>query len=247
VLSAAPGANREIAFRRAELLARLGELATAEKLYLGLLAASRGTDLAAWEGAAATMSAARRDAEFLRMTESMVARATEQTPLDLRRKLHGLRGMAQEALGQMDEALASYERVIALGDPDPVTLNNAAWILARHKRQSFDQAWVYASRALELMPDSPSIQHTAAMVLAASGKTEEALARLEQAIAAQARQAVDARGAVKPDYLCDRAELLVALSRREEALKQVDEVLRLYAGTSAAARAAVIRAQIQAG
>jgi tetratricopeptide (TPR) repeat protein len=68
-------------------------------------------------------------------------------------------GQAHQQLGQIDQAVESYRRALALNDKDVVSLNNLAWILAE-LRKKLDEALPLATKAEQIAPNSPEVLDT---------------------------------------------------------------------------------------
>jgi putative PEP-CTERM system TPR-repeat lipoprotein len=82
-----------------------------------------------------------------------------------------------EATGKQREAIGEYERLVA-SDPDPLALNNLAWILA----ESGDaRALDMARRAHELAPGVAEIADTYGWILVRNNKVADGVAVLEKA------------------------------------------------------------------
>ena len=95
-----------------------------------------------------------------------------------------LRGSAAYEAGQYTEALAAYDRALALRPDDPNIpniLNNRGNALNYLKRH--DEALADLNRALALRPDDPNALYNRGCVLALTMKPDEAMAAIEAAIA----------------------------------------------------------------
>ena len=115
--------------------------------------------------------------------------------------------------GSADAASAAYERMLATGKPDPVVLNNLAWLY--FERQD-GRALELAKRAYDLAPRQPQIVDTYAWILFQQGKREQGLELLKKA-------AELAPG--DPDIAVHVASALADSGQQAEALKQVRGVL----------------------
>lgn len=96
--------------------------------------------------------------------------------------------LGSRALLQSDAALAEelYRRVLAVAPDDVMALNNLAWSLAKlHKPGGLD----LILKAMKLMPDSPVLLDTLALVYGADGQWTKALEVQEAAIARAPDQA----------------------------------------------------------
>ncbi len=83
--------------------------------------------------------------------------------------------------GERDKAVRYYDQAISSNPENAVALNNLAWI---YHVQGDDRAEGLARRALEQMPDSPSVMDTLAWILVENGETAEGYELLERAAAA---------------------------------------------------------------
>ncbi len=94
---------------------------------------------------------------------------------------HNNIGLACDALGRMDDAVAHYRRAIAL-NPDYVDAHNnlGAALLARRK---LDEAAAHYQRALSLKPDFAEAHINLANVLREQGRLDEAAACYRHALA----------------------------------------------------------------
>jgi cellulose synthase operon protein C len=80
--------------------------------------------------------------------------------------------------GRDDEAREQLEIIVKQVPNDLSALNNLAWVLRVSSR---DRAEALAKRARAIAPDNPAVADTLGVILLANGKTDEALAALEQA------------------------------------------------------------------
>jgi len=104
-------------------------------------------------------------------------------------------------LGNDDQALEQYRRLIEVAPDSPMVLNNLAWL---ERNRDPELALGYIERAIALAPDSIQIIDTYAMVELARGNQKAALELSERALAA----APDA-----PELLLNRARVLVEAGR----------------------------------
>jgi tetratricopeptide (TPR) repeat protein len=125
-------------------------------------------------------------------------------------------GLAQASLHRPEEALASFDRALAL-KPDLVgALNNRGAALRDLARP--EEALASFDRALALQPDYAEALNNRGAALGDLRRTEEALASFERALA------------LKPDYveaLNNRGVALRDLGRTEEALASFERALAL--------------------
>lgn len=91
---------------------------------------------------------------------------------DLAEAYHGL-GQCQQALGQIDPAIASYRHALAILGNDVVALNNLAWILAELRKDP-EAALPLAAKAAELAPQSAEVLDTLGWIQYRRGAYAEA-------------------------------------------------------------------------
>ena len=113
-----------------------------------------------------------------------------------------------------DQALACYDRALALAPGYPDALNNKALILAR--RGQLDEAVALYDRAIALSPAFPAAHANRATALGLMHRLDEAVAGYDAAIALQP-------GLV--DAVLSRADVLARLLRVDEAVAGYDQVL----------------------
>jgi tetratricopeptide (TPR) repeat protein len=121
---------------------------------------------------------------------------------------HNNLGNALYKLKKYDEAIEAYSQALILSPNDPVIMNNLAWVLAKRNR-SLDIARKLMDRALALRPNDPEYWDTLAEVHLALGEREEALVKIDKAIALGGRAA----------YLQKRREGIAALIARGEKVR----------------------------
>ncbi|MGQ0613233.1 MAG: tetratricopeptide repeat protein [Planctomycetaceae bacterium] len=199
--------SRTNAILRGEILIRLQEWDVAHALYLGLLVQSNLGDETAWERLREVMAGARREGEFLEITQqALKAPSVQKLPL-VAGQLHSLRARTLEDAGRMMEAIAAYEQAILLNDEDWVSLNNLAWRLATNSPDRVADALGFIQRALALRPKHAKLHDTAAEVLSLAKEWQTALEHMEQALAGAGPH---------PPYLLRKAKLLMRLDRDEQ-------------------------------
>ena len=93
-------------------------------------------------------------------------------------------GMLQQQAGQDAEAIAAYEKVLALAPDNAVILNNAAWL---YQQKGDSRGLELAKRAYEAAPERPEIVDTYGWILLQRGKKAEGLTVLQQALVAAPR------------------------------------------------------------
>ena len=125
------------------------------------------------------------------------------------------RGLALEALGRSDEALASFDRFLAANPNEPRVLNNRGNTL--RSLQRLDEALSSIDRALAIKPDF-------AEALNNRGNTLQDLKRLDEALVSF-EHALKIRPSAAGYY--NRGNVLRALRRFEAALDSYDQALRL--------------------
>ena len=116
----------------------------------------------------------------------------------------------------MQEALASFDRALALQPASPESLNNRGSVLALLKR--YDEGLASLNRALALKPDYAEAFSNRANALEKLNRFEEALASCDRALA------------IKPGYpeaFNNGGNALRELQRPEEALARYDRALAL--------------------
>jgi tetratricopeptide (TPR) repeat protein len=138
----------------------------------------------------------------------------------------------QTRLGRGNEALASYDRALALRHDDAVLFNNRGAVLQGLKR--FDEALASYEQAIALKPDYADALYNRGVVLQELKHFEDALASYDQAIAVQPDHAaaLNNRGAVLrqmkrfDDALASYERILVLRSNDAEALNNRGVVLQ---------------------
>jgi tetratricopeptide (TPR) repeat protein len=135
-------------------------------------------------------------------------------------------GRAQQAMGQTDRAVASYERALALDGNDVGALTSLASILGAVPASS-DRALTLASRAAKLRPAAPDVLDTLGWVHYRRGAYAEA----ERALARAVERAPDS-GLLR--YHLGMA--YVRLERPLEAVIALREAARLDAGLARSER-----------
>ncbi|EAQ98899.1 XrtA/PEP-CTERM system TPR-repeat protein PrsT [Congregibacter litoralis] len=111
-------------------------------------------------------------------------------------------------------ATAQYQTLIDDGSEDVVALNNLAWLI---REQQTSKALEYIQRADRLAPDSFSVKDTYAMVELERGEFDRAL-MLNQ-------RAIDGAPDPKEDLLLNRARILAAAGRGDEARGVLEKLL----------------------
>jgi hypothetical protein len=132
---------------------------------------------------------------------------------------HYNRGVTLHELQRIDEALAAYERAIALKPDFVEALNNRGNILAGLKRH--DEALASFDRALVLRPDFAEAHNNRGVTLYELRRFDEALASHDRAIALKPNH---------PEALNNRANALHELRRHDEALASYERAIALKTG-----------------
>jgi protein O-GlcNAc transferase len=125
-------------------------------------------------------------------------------------------GIAYQKLGQVDEALESFDKAIVAKTDFASAHHNRANLLREAKR--YPEARESYDRALTLQPDNPLIHANYATLLYDLHEAEDALQSLEKALA------------LRPDYPTAhfrRGEILLELQKPKEALAAFDRALSL--------------------
>ncbi len=100
----------------------------------------------------------------------------EENPEDYGARL--LYARVLESQGQISEAVAEYEALLAVDRLDAVGLNNLAW---QYSQRGDDRALALAERAHELAPENGSIMDTLGWILVGEGDLDRAVSLLRQA------------------------------------------------------------------
>ena len=122
----------------------------------------------------------------------------------------------QQTLGRVNEALATYERVLTLRPEDAVVLNSRGGILLKLKQP--EDALASYERALALQPNYFEALNNRGAALRELERVDEALASCEQAVALRPDSA---------DAFYNRGVFLSALRRVEEALASYEQAVAL--------------------
>jgi Flp pilus assembly protein TadD len=122
-------------------------------------------------------------------------------------------GIQLEQSGQVDRAIARFERVTQLAPNNVTAINNLAWWL--HERDP-TRAVQLATRALELAPQSGAVMDTLAMAYLAAGRAEEALAASDRALVLEPNSGL---------FRVHKARVLRHLGRIDEATETLEQAL----------------------
>ena len=124
--------------------------------------------------------------------------AAEPEPVD--GQAHNNLGIALQAQGRLDQAVAAYRQAVAL-DPDLAEAHNNLGTALREQGRPDEAAACYR-RAIELRPDYPEAHNNLGNALRALGRLDEAIACLRRALA------------LKPDYPHAHNNLGIALQEQ---------------------------------
>jgi tetratricopeptide (TPR) repeat protein len=123
-------------------------------------------------------------------------------------------GAVEASQGDLAQAIDDFQKAIDAVPDHKLALANLSIVLAKARR--FDEAVGVARRALKVMPESGTVRYVlATSLLFTDGDTDEVLDNLERA-----------SGDVPLAHLLV-AQLLVRRDKRDEAIRHVEEYLRL--------------------
>lgn len=125
-------------------------------------------------------------------------------------------GLALRDLNRLEDALSSFERVLAINPDFADALHCRGHALQELGR--LDEAVAAYDRALRIRPDSTESLKNRGCALLELGRADEALESLELALVSDPGN---------PDTLNDRGNALIALHRNEEALQCFDRALAI--------------------
>ncbi|HMM77413.1 MAG TPA: PEP-CTERM system TPR-repeat protein PrsT [Gammaproteobacteria bacterium] len=146
------------------------------------------------------------------------------------RVLHA--GRLQEA-GEDGAAIAEFERVLAQAPDSPVVRNNLAWL---YRKIGDARALDMARKAFELAPRRAEVVDTYGWILLEEGRHEQALKILGQAVDLAPNNR---------DIRFHRARALERMGREEEALRELEALLRDPADFESRAQAEQLRYELQ--
>jgi tetratricopeptide (TPR) repeat protein len=130
--------------------------------------------------------------------------------------VHVNRGVALQEMKRYEDALASFEKAVALKPDHAEALNNRGAVLQKMKRS--DDALASYNKAIELKPDYANAHYNRGSTLRQLGRNDAALASFERAIA------------LKPDYAeayNNRGILLREMKQYDAALSSFDQAISL--------------------
>jgi tetratricopeptide (TPR) repeat protein len=119
-------------------------------------------------------------------------------------------GMALAGRGQIEEAMAHYEKALEINPNDADAYNNLGMALAG--RGQFERAMAHYQKALEINPEKAEARSNLGIALASCGRATEAIAQYRIALK------------IKPGYAAAHLNLGVALA----GLGQLDEAITQY-------------------
>lgn len=151
---------------------------------------------------------------FADVSQALALNPADASALALRCQIHVAGGNLQAAQGDLQSALSADAR------------SGAAQVCQAglHIRQrQFAEAVAAYDRAIAAGEDTPGLRAERATALAMAGRPQDAIAALDQVIAGS-RSAAPAQRA---EWLVDRARLNAAVGRRDAALKDLEQAIRL--------------------
>src|SRR5271166_4791570 len=146
--------------------------------------------------------------QFLRLArrfeqaEQAAAQAIELRPDDP--DIHAAAAWVASNQDQQDEAVTRVERALAIDPRNATALRSRIQFLRLARR--FEQAEQAATAAIELRPDDPDIHTTAAWVASDQDQQDEAVTRVERALAIDPRNATALRSRIEVLRLARRFE-----------------------------------------
>lgn len=135
-------------------------------------------------------------------------------------EVYELQGQVAQALGDADQAEASFRRLLKQAPDNPQVLNNLAMVLAQRGGGRLNEAEQLATRAVKLEPQDPNLLDTLALVRLKRGQLEQAESAITQAIRMDPGN---------PAWRLTHAEILDAMGKTDQA--QI--IRKRYAGASA--------------
>jgi tetratricopeptide (TPR) repeat protein len=141
--------------------------------------------------------------------------------------------MLRQQMGHDAQALEAYEQAVTKAQPNPVILNNMAWLyLDRDARRAME----LATQAYELAPSRAEIVDTYGWVLFKGGRRSEGLAALQQALVIAPRNA---------EIALHVGEALQQLNRDAEARSVLERIVRENPNTDFAESARALLAKLR--
>ena len=133
------------------------------------------------------------------------------------------KGLVLRRLGRQEEALTCMDKAFELTPEDGEAWNERA-VLLYEEYQRLEAALTCLDKAVELKKNDPTLWSNRGVALSSVGRHEEALQCFDQAIELNA-------SASYPYFSFNRAAALMALSRWDEGIAQLDAALRYLADT----------------
>ncbi|MHC4952295.1 MAG: tetratricopeptide repeat protein [Planctomycetota bacterium] len=254
VLTSAP-ATRAITLARAAVLHERDRIAEALELYTKLLV-NNAFDRQALDPRHGILMSKSRIDEAIQFLDRYIDYFEKKKLLDhpLRAHCLVLRGEALQRKGKVREALRDYEMANKDGGGGMVSYNNGAWLLAERAahaaqsgsedKESLATATAWADRAIELGANVANVWDTAAYVDFVAGRNDRALVRIDEALRIHDGASPDS---TNPDYRLRRAEILHALGKQAEAVKELQLVEKNFPKTKAATSAIGLLKEYGAG
>ncbi|WP_299552963.1 tetratricopeptide repeat protein [uncultured Tateyamaria sp.] len=203
--------NLSLRFILATSHAANGDLAVAETLLSALLQEDRNR-MRIWSELYRLQRIQRRDTVASRTLQDGLAIDPDN------RDLLWLQAAELEVAGDIDGAIANYERIYERNSGDLIAANNLASLLATYKTDadSFERAWIVARRLRDT--DVPALQDTYGWITFRRGNVEESLSYLEAAATALTSDAI---------VQFHLGQVYGALDRRDAAIAQYRRMLEL--------------------
>lgn len=194
--------NSDEYWRRGEELQRAGRYQEAEESLLR--DAALNPDGPAWRLIAKTRAAAKDQPGALKALDQALVWAPEDVAL-LNEKASLLLGM-----GRRDEAMAHFEKALALQPDNAILLNNLAWIMVR-QGHNLERAETLARRATQKEPGRASYWDTLGLAQQARGNPAGAAVSYHQALRLDPELAPAKANLLKSLLVMDGATLARAL------------------------------------
>jgi putative PEP-CTERM system TPR-repeat lipoprotein len=139
---------------------------------------------------------------------------------------------AYAAASQRDRAIEQYEKVAGAERPNPMALNNLAWL---YHEKGDERAAATAKRAYAAAPQVPAIADTYGWILLKGGDVKQGLPILQKAVADSKSQ---------PDIRYHYAAALAQAGQREQARRELLALTRGEAKFASAAEAQKLLAEL---
>ncbi len=148
-------------------------------------------------------------------------------------KMYLLLGTASLQAGQTQEAIKSYDTVLASDAHNVTALNNLAWLYRDSDRS---KALDYAERAYKLVPERPEVMDTLGWLLIKNGDNQRALTILQSAVSI---------APTMPEIRYHMAVALNAVGRKSEALLELDRLVKTDSEFPDYQKAVTLRRQLK--